>query len=86
MKIAVVVYVDSALEDAQTGTVITPADAVEVVGFLLRDEPEYVTLTRELMGEQYRGQVSIPRCAIERFEIIADSEKPRKRRKKGKRR
>lgn len=72
MKVAVVVYVDSAIEDAQTGTLCRPMES-DACGFLIRDEPGYVTLSREIMGEEYRGQLSIPREAIRRFEVATEA-------------
>ena len=56
-------YIDSQLIDEQTDEVAKP-QLVEATGFVIAENDEYITLARELIGEEYRGQVSIPKVSF----------------------
>ena len=68
--LAVVEYVDSALQAEQTNRVAKPF-AVTTVGFVIHEDDDALTLCAELVGEDYRGQVSIPKVAVTRREEIS---------------
>lgn len=47
----------------QTGEVIKPVE-IEIVGYLVYEDDTCVTLAMELVGDEFRNQVSIPKVAI----------------------
>lgn len=56
-------YIDSSIINEQTDEVARP-ETIKAVGYLIKEAEEYITLSRELVGSEYRGQVSIPKVAI----------------------
>lgn len=62
-KIMEVKYIDSNMINEQTDIIAKP-QIIEAVGFLVEETKEYITLAREKIGEEWRGQISIPKVAI----------------------
>lgn len=56
-------WVDSNIMHDQTSEVIKPA-TIQTVGYLIQEKGEYVTVARDLIDEEWRGQISIPRECI----------------------
>lgn len=64
MKIKRLKYIDSSLNAEQTDMISKPV-TIEIVGFVVEETKEHITLAMEIIdGEDYRGQVSIPKVAI----------------------
>lgn len=63
MKIKKIKFIDSATTDEQSATPTRPL-IIEAVGFLIDETDIYITIARELLGNEYRGQLSIPKVAI----------------------
>ena len=59
----VIRYVDSQIIEQQTDSVAKPQEII-VVGFIVSETENYITLAREIIGNEYRGQISIPKEAI----------------------
>ena len=56
-------YIDSNLINDQTDFIAKP-EIITAVGFVVEETDEYITIARELVGNEYRGQLSIPKVAI----------------------
>jgi hypothetical protein len=57
-------YMDSSIDTGQSDEPINPCK-IEIVGFVIKETKEYVTLANEIVdGEEFRGQVSIPKVAM----------------------
>lgn len=64
MKVKRIKFVDSAITEEQTDLICIPLK-ITVIGFLVQETEEYITLARELLSNgNYRGQISIPKKAI----------------------
>lgn len=63
MKKRTVTYIDSALIEVQTSEIAMPKKII-ATGFLIKETSEYITLAREIVGDEYRGQISIPKVSI----------------------
>lgn len=63
MKKIVVNYVDSNMIHEQTDEIIEP-EICRTIGYLIKEDDDYITLAAELIGKEYRRQISIPRVAI----------------------
>jgi hypothetical protein len=63
MKIAVIEYIDSNMTHEQTSEIVKP-EPITTVGFVIDEKDEYITLAAELIGGEYRRQVSIPKVAV----------------------
>lgn len=48
------------MEVLQTDEILTPSE-IESVGFLLEENEDHVTICRDIVDGEYRGQLSIPR-------------------------
>jgi len=58
-------YTDTTALDTQTNEVISPS-LVNVCGFVIEENEDYITLAMEVTEDgDYRGQVSIPKNAIQ---------------------
>lgn len=53
---------------------------VETVGFLVRDEPEVVSIAQELLpdGEGYRAITHVPRALVDEVVTLAEEESQRR--------
>jgi len=58
-----VTYIDSCTIDTQTSEVAKPM-TIEATGFKVRETDEYITIAREKIGDEWRGQLSIPKVAV----------------------
>lgn len=58
-----ITYIDSALIDDQTDEIAKPCK-IKATGFLIKETEDYIVLARELVDEEYRGQVAIPKRSI----------------------
>lgn len=56
-------YIDSNIIEEQTNQVAEPVK-ITAIGFLVKETNEYITIAREKIGDEWRGQVSIPKKAI----------------------
>ena len=64
-KVKRLVFIDSTISTGQTDQTIKPSK-MEIVGFVVDETSEYITLATEIVdGVEYRGQVAIPKVAIE---------------------
>lgn len=63
MKIKRVKYTDSNLIEEQTEVIAEPVD-IEACGFLVKETDSMITLARECIGDEFRGQISIPKSTI----------------------
>ena len=63
MNRKIIKYIDSNLIDEQTFEVAKPL-VVTATGFVVEETDDFITLARELIGDDYRGQVAIPKVAI----------------------
>ena len=63
LKWKIVEYIDSHLIDEQTSEIVQPVK-ITAIGFVVEETDEYITLAREVIGDEYRGQVSIPKISI----------------------
>jgi hypothetical protein len=59
----VIKYIDSSLINDQTDEVAKP-QIIIACGFVVAETDEYITLSREIIDEEFRGQVAIPKVAI----------------------
>ena len=58
-----ITYMDSAIIESQTDEICEPTEIV-ATGFIVKETNDYLTIARELVGKEYRGQLSIPKVAI----------------------
>ena len=63
MKIIEIEYTDSNIINEQTSEIVKP-EIIQAVGYLIKDGQDYITIAREVIKNEYRGQLSIPRVAI----------------------
>lgn len=63
MKIKTIKYIDSNLIDSQTDEIAEPV-VINATGYVIKETDEYIVLARELIEDNYRGQVAIPKVAI----------------------
>ncbi len=63
MKHKKIKYIDSNLINDQTDFIAKP-EIITSIGFVIKETDDYITITREIVGEEYRGQLSIPKVAI----------------------
>jgi len=64
MKVKKITYKDTNIVNEQIAERIKPV-TISIVGFVIEENSEYITLTRELVGpEEFRSQVSIPKVSI----------------------
>ena len=54
-----ITYIDSNIIEGQTDEVAEPAE-IEAIGFVVEISSEYITIAREKMDKEWRGQLSIP--------------------------
>ncbi len=69
MNKTIVYYHDSNLIDEQTDKMACIA-RITAIGFVLRDSEECIILARELIGDEYRGQIAIPKKSIFKIEKL----------------
>lgn len=62
-KIVEVEYIDSNILNEQSDYVIKP-ETIQAIGYLVEETDEYITIARELIDSEYRGQLSIPKVAV----------------------
>lgn len=62
-KIVEVEYIDSNILNEQSDHVIKP-ETIQAIGYLVEETDEYITIARELIDDEYRGQVSISKVAV----------------------
>lgn len=63
LKFQKISYIDSSVIHGQTEEIATPL-VLTTVGFVIKETDEYITLAAELVGDEYRRQISIPKIAI----------------------
>ena len=63
MNIEQITYTDSALDSGQTDIIVKPFLMV-AVGFVIYEDAECVVLAQELVNEEFRGQLAIPKVSI----------------------
>lgn len=63
MKTKIVKYIDSNIINEQTNEIVKPV-IITAVGFVIEETDNYITIAREIIDNEYRGQVSIPKVAI----------------------
>jgi hypothetical protein len=63
MTIKQVTYIDSNLINEQTSEIAKPVE-IKAVGYLVSETDIYITLAREIVESEYRGQISIPKISI----------------------
>ena len=63
IKVVEVIYIDSNIINEQTDEIVEPEE-IRAIGYLVEETRNYVTITRELVNSEYRGQISIPKVAI----------------------
>ena len=63
MKKKTIKYIDSQLINEQTEEIAKP-QLIVATGFVIAETNDYITLAREVIDKEYRGQVSIPKIAI----------------------
>ena len=56
-------YIDSNLINEQTDFIAKPK-IITAIGFVVEETDEYITIAREIVADEYRGQLSIPKVAI----------------------
>lgn len=61
--IVVVHWIDSNIMHDQTNEVVEPV-TIQTVGYLIQDKVRSVTVARDLINDEWRGQISIPRECI----------------------
>jgi len=62
-KLLEVFWIDSSCNHDQTSEIEEPFE-MKVVGYLIKDAKEYITLAFELCNQDYRNQLSIPKVCI----------------------
>lgn len=62
-KILEIEYLDSNMIHIQTDEVAQP-EIMKTIGYLVQETGEYITLSAEIVGNDWRRQISIPKCAI----------------------
>lgn len=62
-KIVRIDWVDSNIAESQTYEIVEPV-LIRTVGYCIHDSIEYITLARDLIDGEYRGQISIPKECI----------------------
>lgn len=63
MKIKKIKYLDSNIIEEQTSEVAIPVK-ITAIGFIVKETENYITLAREQVGDEWRGQISIPKKSI----------------------
>lgn len=71
-QIYIVEYIDSNIMNDQSSEIVEPT-VIKAVGFVLKHDPNFITLARELIDDEYRGQVSIPADSL--IQVIKLQEK-----------
>ena len=56
-------YIDSCIISEQTDVIAKPTK-IDAIGFLVKETKDYITIARERIRGEWRGQVSIPKVAI----------------------
>lgn len=72
-----ITYKDSNIMNDQSSEVVKPANII-AVGFVLEHKSTHITLARELVDDEYRGQISIPIESIEEIVKVKGDEEPEK--------
>lgn len=62
-KVKQVTYIDSAIDSGQTDEIQKPIANV-AVGFVIYEDRDCIVLAQEIIGKDYRGQLSIPKVAV----------------------
>jgi hypothetical protein len=66
LRLYQVTWVDSTLVNGQIGVDDLPKPTmVDSVGYLVEETKEYITLARDVMGNDWRGVLCIPRCCVD---------------------
>lgn len=61
--ITTIIWIDSNITEGQTSEIVEPA-IITTVGMVVKDCKEYVTIARDEIDGEWRGQISIPRECI----------------------
>jgi len=61
--VRVIDWVDSNIIETQTYDIAKPT-LIRTIGFVVADEIDYITVARDLIDDEFRGQISIPKECI----------------------
>lgn len=64
MKNIIIKYKDSCIVAEQTAE-IAKIIIITAIGFLIKEDDEHIVLAQEIIDNEYRGQIAIPKCSIE---------------------
>ncbi len=63
LKWKIIEYIDSNCIDDQADEIVQPVE-ITAIGFVIEETEDHITLAREIIGDEYRGQIAIPKVAI----------------------